>query len=197
MSRLTDRNQAPRRQAPRSLWLPALATPSGALGECLRRDEATAGTRAANANRTRAGLVETVVRALKRRQTAKLLRRLDARQLNDIGITRGQIDEIAAAAAAEAVARKGSYAMPRFAPLATLRRAWRRQAAIAALHRLSDHTLADIGIERLRIAESVDAMMAMGADRPAPARAAVTAKLAEAAAPTPVAVAAPSHKAAA
>ncbi len=39
-------------------------------------------------------------------------------------------------------------------------KAWRRQAAIAALQRLSNHTLADIGIERDRIPEFVNAMMA-------------------------------------
>ena len=68
--------------------------------------------------------------------------------------------------------------MPRIASLAKLPAAiltgltkvWRRQSAIAALERLSNHTLADIGIERGRIAESVDVMMAWDKAEPAPAR---------------------------
>ncbi len=78
--------------------------------------------------------------------------------------------------------------------LTFLTKAWRRQAAIAALQRLSNHTLADIGIERARIVETIDAMMARGETAPAPVRAPVTAKVATA---KPAGVAAPAHKLAA
>ena len=91
--------------------------------------------------------------------------------------------------------------MPRIASLTKLpawictglTKAWRRQSAILTLERLSNHTLADIGIERGRIAESVDAMMARGTAAPAPVRA----KSVKIAAPKPVEIAVPVHKAAA
>ncbi len=176
MSNLIEMKAALLRQASYGLWYPA-----------------------ANANHPRAGLVQTLVRAVKRRHTAKLLRQLDSRLLDDIGITRGEIDEIAAKAAAQAVVREGTPDMPRIASLpasilTALTKVWRRQAAIVALERLSNHTLADIGIERGRIAETVDAMWASGTVTPAPVLTAVTAK---AAAPKPVEIAAPAHRAAA
>lgn len=166
MSSLSEINEVLRRQTSNGLWLPALATPSGALGECLQRSE----PRAANVNRPRAGFIKTLVQAMKRRQTANLLKQLDPRLLDDIGVTRGNIDEIATKAVAEAAAREGTPAMLRTASLAKLpasiltglTKAWRRQAAIASLERLSNHTLADIGMERARIAEAVDVMMAGG-----------------------------------
>ena len=184
MSSLTEMNEALRRQTFYGLWHPAAN---------------------AHANGPRAGLVETLVRAVKQRRTASLLGQLDSRLLDDIGITRGEIDEIAAKAAAEAVVREGVPAMPRIASLTKLpaailtglTNAWRRQAAIVALERLSNHTLADIGIDRGRIAETVDAMMAHGETTAAPVRAAVTAKAAKAAAPKPIEIAAPAHRAAA
>ncbi len=182
MSSLIEMNEALRRQASYGLWAPASA---------------------ANVNRPRAGLVETLVRAMKRRRTANLLEQLDSRLLEDIGITRGEIRQVAAKAAAEAVVREGAPAMPRIASptklLASIltgrTKAWRRQSAIVALERLSNHTLADIGIERGRIAETVDAMMAQGETTAAPARA-KSAKLAEAATPKPAEIAAPARKAA-
>jgi uncharacterized protein YjiS (DUF1127 family) len=182
MSSLIEMNEALRRQTSHGRWIPA-----------------------ANVNRPRAGLFGTLVRAYKRRRTANLLRQLDSRLLDDIGITRGEIDQIAAKAAAQAAVRKGAPAMPRIASLVllpasiltALTKAWRRQAAIMALERLSNHTLADIGIERGRIAETVDAMLASGTVTPAPVRTAVTAKVAKAAAPKPVETAAPAHRAAA
>ena len=186
MSNLIEMKAALRRQECYGLWHPAAATN-------------------ANANHPRAGLVETLVRALKRRHTANLLKQLDSRLLDDIGITRGEIDEIAAKAAAQAVVREGTPAMPRIASLVllpasiltALTKVWRRQAAIVALERLSNHTLADIGIERGRIAETVDAMLASGTATPAPVRTAVTATVATAAAPKPAEIAAPAHKVAA
>ncbi len=154
---------------------------------------------AANINRPRAGIVETLVRAMKRRHTANLLRQLDARLLDDIGIRRGEIDQIAAEAAAEAVIGKSALALLRMASLmkrpasiwASIAKAWQRQSTIVALQRLSSHTLADIGIERGRIAETVDAMMAA---TPAPARATVTTKAATA---KPAEIAVPTHQVAA
>ena len=77
--------------------------------------------------------------------------------------------------------------------LTGLTKVWRRQSAIAALERLSNHTLADIGIERGRIAETVDAMMAQGTATAAPARI-ESAKVATA---KPVEIAAPAHQVAA
>jgi len=178
MSRMNEMNQALRRQSPRSRWLLELATPSVALGRGLPRNEFPAQPRAANVNRPGAGIVEALNRALKRRHTANQLKRLDSRLLEDIGITRGEIDVIATRAAAEAAAREGLTAMPRIASLAKLPAAiwtgltgaWRRQATIVALQRLSNHTLADIGIERGRIPETVDGMMAEAKAVTAPVR---------------------------
>ncbi len=80
------------------------------------------------------------------------------------------------------------------ASLSSLTKAWRRQAAIAALQRLSNHTLADIGIERARIAETIDAMTARDETKHASVRTPVTAKVTMA---KPVEVATPAHKLAA
>ncbi len=204
MSRMNEMNQALHRQTPRSQWMLELATPTVALGRGLPRGEVALPPRAANANRPGIGLLESLVRAtvraVKRGHTARLLRQLDTRLLDDVGVARDEIDEIVTKAAAEAVAQQGTYAMPRFAFLTALRRAWRRQAAIAALQRLSDHTLSDIGIERRRIAVSVDAMMAKDDATPAPVQAAAAPKAAtaaKAAAPKPVETTAPAHKVAA
>jgi uncharacterized protein YjiS (DUF1127 family) len=175
MSSLTEMNEALRRQTSHGQW-------------------------AANVDRPRAGLIETLVRARKRRRTVILLRQLDSRLLDDIGITRGDIDQIATKAAAEAVVLEGARAMSSMArfvrlPAAIwtgLAKAWRRQSAIMALQRLSNHTLADIGIERGRIAEVVDSLMAQGTATAAPVRvqpATATAK--------PVETAVPAHKVAA
>jgi len=206
MSRVNEMNQALRRQSPHSRWLLELDAPSVALGRGLPRNELATTPRAANANQPRVGLIETLVRTLKQRHTAKLLKQLNSQQLDDIGITRGDIDKIAAKSAAAAV-RNGTPAMPHIASLtklpaailASLTKAWRRQAAIAALQRLSNHTLADIGIERARIAETVDAMMARDETTPAPVRAPVTAAPGTAKVTTakPVEIAAPAHKLAA
>ena len=174
MSRMNEMNQALRRQSPRSRWLLELATPSVALGRGLPRNEFAAQLRAANVNRPGAGIVEALNRAMKRRHTANLLKQLDTRLLDDIGITRGEIDVIATKAAAEAAAREGLTAMPRIASLAKLPAAiwtgltdaYRRQATIVALQRLSNHTLADIGIERGRIPQTVDTMIAKAETAP-------------------------------
>ncbi len=178
MSSLIEMNEALQRQTSHGQWIPA-----------------------ANVNRPRTGLFGTLVRAYKRRRTANLLRQLDSRLLDDIGITRGEIDLIAAKASAETAVREGAPAMTLFASLnklpdailTGLTNAWRRQTAIAALQRLSNHTLADIGIERGRIAETIDAMMAQDTAKTTPVRA----KAAKVAAAKPVEIAAPDHKVAA
>ncbi len=201
MSRMNEMNQVLRHTFPHSRWLLELDAPSVALGRGLPRNEFETKPFAANANQPRAGLIETLVRTLKQRRTAKLLKQLDSRQLDDIGVARGDIDKIAAKATA-AVVWEGAPAMPRIASLtklpasiyAFLTKAWRRQAAIAALQRLSNHTLADIGIERGRIVETVDAMMAWDDTAPASVRARVTWKATTA---KPVEVAVPGHKLAA
>lgn len=207
MSRMNEMNQALRRQSPRSPWLLELATPTVALGRGLPRNEFAAQLRAANVNRPGAGIIEALNRAMKRRQTANQLKRLDSRLLGDIGITRGDIDVIAAKAATEAAAREGLTAMPLIASLvklpaailAGLMDAYRRQATIVALQRLSNHTLADIGIERGRISQTVDTMMAQAKAETAPVRTVTAAQPIQAApAVTPAAniTAAPARQAA-
>jgi uncharacterized protein YjiS (DUF1127 family) len=203
---MNEMNQALRHQSSHSQWLLELDAPSVALGRGLPRDEFAAKPFAANANRPRAGLIEALVRTMRQRETAKLLKQLDPQRLDDIGVSRGDIEEIATKAAAAAV-RKGTPAMPRIASLTKLpasiltflTKAWRRRAAIAALQRLSNHTLADIGIERARIAQTIDAMMARDETMPAPVRAPVTAAPVTGKVTTakPVGVAAPAHKLAA
>ncbi len=209
MSRLNDLNQALRRQSSRTNWIPELATPSGAFGECLQRADTprrSPGT-VADVKRPSAGarghliaLAHSVVRAVRRRRTVRILKQLDAHLLADIGIERDEIDEVAAKAA-EATTPVVA-AMParrvRVELFAALRKGWRRQAAIRSLQSLPDWVLADIGIERGRIPESVDDLLANGelargergpAARPEPAAAPAVQK--------PVEAAAPAHKAAA
>ncbi len=103
MSRVNEMNQALRRQSPHSRWLLELDAPSVALGRGLPSNELATTPRAANANQPRVGLIETLVRTMKQHRTAKLLKQLDSQQLDDIGITRGNIDEIAAKAAAATI----------------------------------------------------------------------------------------------
>ena len=82
--------------------------------------------------------------------------------------------------------------------MAALRKGWQRQAAIRSLQSLPDWILADIGIERGRIPESVDGLLAHGAlaqgeQRPAARPEPTVAP----AAPKPVEAAVPVHRAAA
>ena len=208
MSRLTDLNQALRRQSSRTTRIPELATPTGALGQCLQRTDAprrSPGTRA-DVKRPAAGaggllialarsVAPSVVRAVQRRRTALALRQLDSHLLADIGIERGEIDAVAAKAAEviTPVVAAGPARWVRVKFLAALREGWRRQAAIRSLQGLPDWVLADIGIERGRIPASVDDLLASGAQRPAaPAR-----PTAAPAAPKPVEAVASAHKAAA
>ena len=201
MSRLTDLNQALRRQSSQTTWIPELATPTVAFGQYLQRNDTprrSPGT-LAEVKRPTAGapgllnaLACSVVRAVRRRRTVRMLRQLDAHLLADIGIERGEIDAVAAKAAeattpvvAAVPARRVHVEL-----LAALREGWRRQAAIRSLQGLPNWVLADIGIERGRIPASVDDLLANGAQRPAaPAQ--------PTAAPKPVEAAASAHQAAA
>jgi len=208
MSRLTDLNQALRRQSSRTTWMPELATPPSALGQCPQRTDTprrSPGTRAdvkrpsARARGFLSALARSVapavVRAVQRRHTAQALRQLDAHLLADIGIERGEIDAVAAKAA-EAntpVVAAVPARWIRVELLAALRKGWRRQAAIRSMQSLPDWVLADIGIERGHIPASVDDLLANGAQRPAaPAQ-----PTAAPAAPKPVEAAVPAHRAAA
>ncbi len=193
MSRLTDLNQALRRQSTRTTWIPELATPAGAFGQSLQRADTP--RRSPGARVLLSALVQPIVRAVRRRRTARMLKQLDAHLLADIGIERDEIDEVAAKAAeaitpvvAAVPARRVGVEL-----VAALRKGWHRQAAIRSLQGLPNWVLADIGIERGRIPESVDALLANGEQRPAarpkPAVAPVVQK--------PVEAAAPAHKAAA
>ncbi len=210
MSRLPDLNQALRRQSSRTTWIPELATPAGAFGQCLqradtpRRSPGTVADMKRPSARARGFLIAlaqsvapSVVRAVQRRRTAQALRQLDAHLLADIGVERREIDEVAAKAAegTTPAVSAGHARRVRVEFLAALRKNWRRQAAIRSLQGLSDWVLADIGIERGRIPESVDALLANSelaqrergpAARPEPA-----------VAQKPVEAAAPAHRAAA
>ena len=190
MSRLTDLNQALRRQTSRTTWIPELATPTGAFGQCLQRDDTL--RRSPDAGGLLSALVQFIVRAVRRRRTVKALRQLDAHLLSDIGIERYEIDAVAAKAAkaAKPVVAAGPARRVGVEFFAALRKGWRRQAAIRSLESLPDWVLTDIGIERGRIPESVDNLLAQSGQRPA-------ARARPAVAPKPVEAAAPVHKAAA
>ncbi len=207
MSRLTDLNQALRRQSSRTTWIPELATPVGAFGQCLQRADTprrSPGT-LADVKRPSAGasglliaLARSVVRAVRRRRTVRMLRQLDAHLLADIGIERHEIDKVAAKAAKAAtpVAAAGPARRVLVELVAALRKGWQRQAAIRSLQGLPDWVLADIGIERGRIPESVDSLLAQGEQRPVARPEPAVAPVAPVA-QKPVEAAAPAHKAAA
>ncbi len=201
MSRLTDLNQALRRQSTRTTWMADLAAPAGAFGQCLQRTDTarqSPGT-VAGAKRPSTGLsglltalVRPVVRAVRRHRTVRMLRQLDAHLLADIGIERHEIDKVAAKAAkaTRPVVAAGPAQWVGAELFAALRKSWRRQAAIRSLQGLPDWVLADIGIERGRIPASVDAILVQGKQGPA-------ARPGPAVAPKPAVAAAPAHRAAA
>ncbi len=190
MSRLTDLNQALRRQSTRTTWMADLAAPAGAFGQPLQRTDTPRQSPGTSGLLT--ALVRPVVRAVRRHRTVRMLRQLDAHLLADIGIERHEIDKVAAKAAkaTRPVVAAGPAQWIGAELVAALRKSWRRQAAIRSLQSLPDWALADIGMERGRIPASVDAILAQGkqspAARPEPA---VTQK--------PAVAAAPAHRAAA
>ena len=165
MTRLAELNETLRRQSSRAKWTPALATPSGALSECLRRTDLPGPSsngvprqdrRLSGGRGLLAALAGPAMRRIRHNRTVRALERLDARTLADIGVERGEIEALAA----KLSGRKAPAAHVRFAPLAALRRAQRRHAAIAQLRGLPDRTLSDIGIERGRIPAAVDQLLA-------------------------------------
>ena len=120
-----------------------------------------------------------------RRRAIEELARLDDRMLHDIGIERALIPEVVAAMACHGSAAPGtgpsSGAKAKGAGRSFLRRmakgltrAWIRRQAIGGLSRLDDRLLRDIGIERGRIPETVDAMLE---SEPAPPRGATVHEL--------------------
>ncbi len=190
---MTDLNQALRRQSSRTTWIPELATPAGAFGQSLRRVDTP--RRSPGTRGLLSALVQPIVRAVRRRRTVRTLRQLDAHLLADIGIERDEIDEVAAKAAkaiTPAVAAGPAWRVG-VELVAALRKGWRRQAAIRSLQGLPNWVLADIGVERGRIPESVDALLANGQQRPAARPEPAVAPVAQ----KPVEAAAPAHKAAA
>ncbi len=207
MSSLTNLNQALRRQPSRATWIPELATPTGAFGPFLQRADTprrSPGT-VAEVKRPSAGasglliaLARSVVRAVRRRRTVRMLRQLDAHLLADIGIERNEIDKVAAKAvkAITPVVAAGPGRRILVELVAALRKGWQRQAAIRSLQGLPDWVLADIGIERGRIPQSVDNLLANGEQRPAARPEPAVAPVAPVA-QKPVEAAAPAHKAAA
>lgn len=196
MTRLTDLNLALRRQSSRTTWMPELATPTGAFGQCLQRNDTP--RRSPGTRGLLSALAPSVVRAVRRRRTAQALKQLDAHLLADIGIERYEIDAVAAKAAKAVtpVVAAGPARRVLVELVAALRKGWQRQAAIRSLEGLPDWVLADIGIERGRIPESVDGLLAQAEQRPA-ARPEPAVAPAAPVAPKPVEAAAPVHRAAA
>ncbi len=196
MSRLIDLNQALRRQSTRTTWMADLAAPAGAFGQPLQRTDTP--RQSPGASGLLSALVQSIVRAVRRHRTVRMLRQLDAHLLADIGIERGEIEKVAAKAAeaTRPVVAAGPAQWVGAELVAALRESWRRQAAIRSLQSLPDWALADIGIERGRIPNAVDGLLAQGEQRPA-ARARPAVAPVAPVAPKPVEAAAPVHRAAA
>jgi uncharacterized protein YjiS (DUF1127 family) len=102
-----------------------------------------------------------LVHAWRRRQTVAELSMLSDRMLADIGLTRGQIVEVADALAA----RRGNTAPSGKRLFATMRHAHQRRATIRELEQLPDRILADIGIARSQIPAAVEDILARRGDQ--------------------------------
>jgi len=99
-------------------------------------------------------------RARRRRQTIKQLQSLSDRMLDDIGLNRDQIDEVATLLAARPVAGAPHRATPFVQTLiAKARNARLRRATIRELEQLPDRVLSDIGISRGQIPAAVDRIL--------------------------------------
>lgn len=94
-------------------------------------------------------------KALIKRRTVRELRRLDDHMLLDLGLTRGDVEAFAGTLAEKR--------LPSRPGLGSRLRAWfQRQRTIRALEALDDRLLADIGLERGRIAAAVDLAVSGG-----------------------------------
>jgi uncharacterized protein YjiS (DUF1127 family) len=91
-----------------------------------------------------------------RRQTERALAQLDDRVLADIGLSRADIDLAAAMATGTPLRRASIWS--RMA--ARIQAARGRARMVEDLHRLPDHILNDIGIQRWQIEEAVDGILA-------------------------------------
>ncbi len=103
------------------------------------------------------GILDGVFRFLARRRTQRELSRLDDRMLADIGLSRGDIH----IAAAQAVGTRAQKKTPIWANwLSLVQRARTRARMVRDLHRLPNHILDDIGIQRWQIEDEVDGILA-------------------------------------
>ncbi len=163
MTRLSDLNTELDRLAPAL----ASATDVQTLinrGRLLRAETLASMTSRGFAAIGRAVRESSLVRARRRRQTIKQLQSLSDRMLEDIGLRRDQIAEIATLLAARPVVRpvagKPNRTTSAMASVQTLtarvRSARLRRATIRELEQLPDRVLADIGISRGQIPTAVD-----------------------------------------
>ncbi|MHA1600381.1 MAG: DUF1127 domain-containing protein [Alphaproteobacteria bacterium] len=99
-------------------------------------------------------------RAWRRRQTIKQLQSLSDRMLEDIGLNRGQIVEVATRMAASPTTDTPHRAEPSVQTfLAKVLHAHQRRATIRELENLPDWVLSDIGVSRGRIPAEVDRIL--------------------------------------
>jgi uncharacterized protein YjiS (DUF1127 family) len=99
-------------------------------------------------------------RARRRRQTINQLQNLSDRMLEDIGLSRDQIVEVATQLAARPMVAAPRQAEPVAQSfLAKIRRARVRRATIRELEQLPDRVLADIGMSRGQIPNAVDQIL--------------------------------------
>ena len=119
-------------------------------------------TRLDKAARLAADLVVRPLRkAMLKSRTVRELRRLDDRMLLDLGLTRGDVEAFAGTLVEKRLpARPGLFAR--------IRNWVQRQRTIRALEALDDRLLADIGLERGRIAVAVDLAGPRGSQADAP-----------------------------
>lgn len=108
-----------------------------------------------------AGQILAVIRrASRRRQTIKQLQSLSDRMLDDIGLSRSRIVEVATLLAARPVTDQPHDAKPIGETFfAKVRRARLRRATIRELEQLSDRVLSDVGISRGQIPAEVDRIL--------------------------------------
>jgi len=100
--------------------------------------------------------LQALIRAWRRRQTIAELSKLSDRMLADIGLSRGQIVEVADTLSA----RSGDTKPAGKRMFAAMRQARLRRATIRELEQLPDRILADIGIARSQIPAAVEDILA-------------------------------------